>query len=55
MKAKEASDLLEDLKDMLTEKSKEVQVLVNRRLALEKDFNKELDLELYAHFHDITK
>ena len=47
--------MLEDLKDMLTDKSKEIQDLLKRRLEVEKEIKEAVNVQLLAHIADIWR
>lgn len=55
MRAKEACDILEDLKDMLLEKSLKIEELVKRKKEAESEMWDSVKLEFIGHISDIFK
>ena len=50
---KEATDILEDLKDMLNEKSKDIDDLMKRKFSLSAEQKSLIDEEILCHTADI--
>ena len=55
MRAKEACDLLEDLKDMLEVKSAKIQELVRRKVEAESEMWEAVKFEWCGHVSDIFR
>lgn len=53
--AKEACDMIEDLKDMLTEKSEIIDEVLTKKLKMEKELKNKVMIQLVAHITDIFK
>ena len=53
--AKEACDMIEDLKDMLTEKSEIIDEVLTKKLKMEKELKNKVMIQLVAHINDIFK
>ena len=55
IRAKEACDMIEDLKEMLTEKSETINDILAKKLKLEKDIGSKVKTQIIAHITEIFR